>query len=140
MDSLQSSIEEMTDEISSISGEIKTLESAIRQTDMEVALATEQRKKEHQEFVDSLATSDTARRLIDKAANRLAKFYSPKAHAAANAKASLLRVAPTMAPQKMPPAAQKMAAEFDSFLQRHKKGFSSQHVAPPKMVDTPEGP
>merc|ERR1719191_212832 len=33
-----------------------------------------------------------------------------------------------------------MAAEFDSFLQQHKKGASSQHVAPPKMVDTPEGP
>jgi len=140
VDQLQSSIEEMTDELSSCGETIKSLEEAIQTTNKEVVIATEQRKKEHQEFVDSLATSDTARRLIDKAATRLAKFYSPKAHAAANAKASLLRVAPTMSPQKMPPAAQKMAAEFDSFLQQHKKGFSSQHVAPPIIPETPSGP
>merc|ERR1719380_590118 len=116
LDSLVASIEELSDGITTITAEIKTLQSNIRTTDMEVALATEQRKKEHQEFVDTLATSDTARRLIDKAANRLAKFYSPKAHAAANAKASLLRVAPTLPP---PAAAQRMAAEFDSFVQQH---------------------
>merc|ERR1719456_1363766 len=44
--------------------------------------ATEQRKNEHTEFVNSFATMDTARRLIDKAATRLKKFYSPKAHQA----------------------------------------------------------
>merc|ERR550537_2161370 len=93
VDQLQSSIEEMTDELNGCSEAIKNLEEAIATTNREVALATEQRKKEHQEFVDSLATSDTARRLIDKAANRLAKFYSPKAHAAK--KATLLRIAPT---------------------------------------------
>merc|ERR1719161_2421247 len=116
VDQLQSSIEEMTDELNSCGEAIKDLEEAIQTTNREVALATEQRKKEHQEFVDSLATSDTARRLIDKAATRLAKFYSPKAHAAANSKASLLRVAPTLPP---PAAAQRMAAEFDSFVQQH---------------------
>jgi len=138
VDALQSSIEEMTDELSQVNEDIKSLEEAIQTTNREVALATEQRKKEHQEFVDSLATSDTARRLIDKAATRLAKFYSPKAHAAATkAKASLLKVTPTLPP---PAAAQRMAAEFDSFVQKHAKGSVSQHVAPPIIPETPSGP
>merc|ERR1719191_940438 len=33
-----------------------------------------------------------------------------------------------------------MAAEFDSFLQQHKKGASSQQVAPPIIPETPSGP
>merc|ERR1719387_2227460 len=143
VDQLQSSIEEMTDQLNGCSEAIKDLDEAIATTNREVALATEQRKKEHQEFVDSLATSDTARRLIDEAATRLAKFYSPKAHAAANAKASLLRVAPTLPP---PAAAQRMAAEFDSFVQQHghaksvQRGLNSQQVAPPIIPETPSGP
>merc|ERR1719428_2792180 len=40
----------------------------------------------------------------------------------------------------MPPAAQKMAAEFDSFLHKHGKELSSQHVAPPIIPETPPGP
>jgi hypothetical protein len=44
--------------------------------------ATEQRKAEHQEFVDSFATSATALRLVDKAIKRLEKFYSPEKVAA----------------------------------------------------------
>merc|ERR1719161_2810169 len=141
MDSLVASIEELSDGITSITSEIKTLQSNIRTTDMEVALATEQRKKEHQEFVDTLATSDTARRLIDKAANRLAKFYSPKAHAAKEAaKASLLRVKPTLPPTA---AAQRMAAAFDSLAQRNvqrRHSTITHRVAPPNIIETPKGP
>jgi hypothetical protein len=138
VDALQSSIEQMTDELEQTAQDIKGLEESIQMTNREVALATEQRKKEHQEFVDSLATSDTARRLIDKAATRLAKFYSPKAHAAAaKAKASLLKVTPTLPP---PAAAQRMAAEFDSFVQKHGKESGSEHVAPPIIPETPSGP
>lgn len=144
VDSLQSSIEEMTDELSNLKEEIKTLEATIRETDLEVMTASEQRKKEHQEFVDSFATSETARRLIDKAANRLAKFYSPKAHAEKEGakKAMLLKITPTLPPNA---AARRMAAAFDSFAQkkvesgRHQSKMTH-HVAPPKIIETPEGP
>merc|ERR1719335_755035 len=43
---------------------------------------TENRKAEHQEFVDMFATSATAIRLVNKAIKRLEKFYSPEKYAA----------------------------------------------------------
>merc|ERR1719235_52223 len=76
--SLSASIEEFKDGIANLVAEINTLDDEIHANDKEVFESTELRQKEHQEFIDSFSTMDTAKRLIDKAANRLHDFYNPK--------------------------------------------------------------
>lgn len=75
-------ITELEDNLATVIEKIKAHEAAIAALDKEVTGMTLQRKTEHQEFVDEFATMATAIKLIDKAMRRLAKFYSPKAHAA----------------------------------------------------------
>merc|ERR1719316_551779 len=77
-DQLTHSIEEMDDELVQLKDDIKALEEEIAANDKAIYEATALRKKEHQEFVDTFSTLDTARRLIDKAATRLHKFYNPE--------------------------------------------------------------
>merc|ERR1719378_1225254 len=94
------------------------LEEEIATLDKEVSMATALRKKEHTEFVNSFATMDTARRLIDKSCNRLQKFYNPKQ------------------------AEMKAAGKFETLLQKkssdHARAAKAEgKVAPPEMVDTP---
>merc|ERR1719191_668245 len=78
VDQLTATIDKNTGELKAVVEDIKMLEEEIYTLDKEVSLATAQRKKEHTEFVNTFATMETARRLIDKAANRLQKFYNPK--------------------------------------------------------------
>lgn len=80
-DQLSASIEQMTDAIAQLVEDIKVINEEIAASDKEVFETSELRKKEHQEFVDTFSTLDTARRLIDKAATRLHKFYHPKDYA-----------------------------------------------------------
>merc|ERR1719160_770993 len=104
-------IETKTAELKKTVADIKFLEEEIATLDKEVSMATALRKKEHTEFVNSFATMDTARRLIDKAANRLQKFYNPKQ------------------------AEMKEAGAFETLIQT-----STEHktaVAPPPMMETP---
>merc|ERR1719191_828961 len=75
---LTAAIEKNTAEVKMVEADIKMLEEQIYTLDKEVSQSTALRKKEHTEFVNTFATMDTARRLIDKAANRLQKFYNPK--------------------------------------------------------------
>merc|ERR1719217_872863 len=75
-------ITESEDTIATLTEEIKGLTLKIQELDKMVHEATEQRKSEHQEFVDAFATSSTAIRLVTKAIKRLEKFYSPEKHAA----------------------------------------------------------
>merc|ERR1719207_342486 len=77
MDSLSSSIEELADEISSLDDEVKTLEQEVADLDKAVFMATEQRKKEHEEYADTASMTQAAIGLVEKAKNRLAKFYNP---------------------------------------------------------------
>jgi len=78
MDSLSSSIEELADEISSLDDEVKTLEQEVADLDKAVFMATEQRKKEHEEYSETASMTQAAIGLVEKAKNRLAKFYNPK--------------------------------------------------------------
>jgi hypothetical protein len=78
----EASITEAEDVIATLTEEIKGLTVKIQELDKMVHQATEQRKEEHQEFVDAFATSSTAIRLVNKAIKRLEKFYSPEKHAA----------------------------------------------------------
>jgi len=74
----ETEISEQEDQVAALISEIKALTESIQMTDKLVHEATEQRKAEHQDFVDSFATSATAMRLVDKAIKRLEKFYSPE--------------------------------------------------------------
>jgi len=82
MEKTEATITESEDTIATLAEEIKGLTLKIQELDKMVHEATEQRKAEHQEFVDSFATSTTAIRLVTKAIKRLEKFYSPEKYAA----------------------------------------------------------
>jgi len=62
--------------------EIAALQQTIVALDKSVAEATEQRKNEHQDFKDLMASDSAAKELLHFAKNRLAKFYSPKLYKA----------------------------------------------------------
>merc|ERR1719359_688972 len=70
-------IEETTAESQALVDEIKTLQKEIKALDKAVAEATEQRKEEHADFLVFQQQSNAALQLIDKAKNRLMKFYRP---------------------------------------------------------------
>lgn len=71
-------ISQQEDQLATLTAEIKGLGEKIAETDKMVHESTENRKAEHQEFVDSFATSATAIRLIDRAILKLEEFYSPE--------------------------------------------------------------
>jgi len=130
--SLSASIEEFKDGIANLMAEIKTLNEEINANDKEVFDGTELRQKEHQEFIDSFSTMDTAKRLIEKAANRLHDFYNPKmmgkkrevvtSKALANAGLSL--------------AVQRMQASFSDKSLLQKKAYHTKVVVP-AIPETP---
>merc|ERR1719218_29554 len=73
----EAAIEEMTASSESLAEEIATLNSEIKALDNAVAEATEQRKEEHGEFLTFQTENNAAVQLIEKAKNRLFKFYRP---------------------------------------------------------------
>jgi hypothetical protein len=75
--SSQAFIEETTAESASTAEEIVSLGKEIKSLDKAVAEATEQRKEEHAEFLVFTQQTNAALQLIDKAKNRLMKFYKP---------------------------------------------------------------
>jgi len=131
-------IAEQEDQLATTVAEIKDLIARIAETDKMVHEATEQRKAEHEEFVNSFATSATALRLIDKAIKRLEKFYSPEKFAKekkAATDAALAKAGLSLS-QKRPNTAmvQKLANQmlpggfddFDALLQIHETKASSE--------------
>jgi len=108
---LTATIEKNTGELKMVDADIKMLEEQIYTLDKEVSLATAIRKKEHTDFVNTFATLETARRLIDKAANKLQSFYNPKENA------------------------EREAGTFQTLIQTSSGDESS--VAPPPMMETP---
>merc|ERR1719353_1025885 len=75
---LESVIDEAKDGIATLKSEIEALEDGIKALDKSVADATEQRKAEHDDFVENLAANNAANDLLAFAKNRLQKFYNPK--------------------------------------------------------------
>merc|ERR1719160_660451 len=69
------------DDLDTTIADIKALTEKIATLDKLVHETTEDRKAQHQEFVDMFATSSTAIRLVKKAITRLEKFYSPEKYA-----------------------------------------------------------
>lgn len=141
IDSLKASIAEMNDEVEDLKHEIKILDEEINSNDKEVFEATELRQKEHKEFQDTFSTMDTARRLLDKAATRLHKFYNPEM--IKKKVAEVKDKAVTEAGLKFESlAVKRMKASFgtidDSFVQKKVALRNHVHkVAPPVLPDTP---
>mmetsp|Transcript_79086 Transcript_79086/g.177148 ORF Transcript_79086/g.177148 Transcript_79086/m.177148 type:complete len:738 (-) Transcript_79086:92-2305(-) len=74
---LTSSMEEATEMVATLTEEVSALEAGIKELDKSVADATENRKTEHEEYVETMAADTAAKKLIEIAQNRLAKFYAP---------------------------------------------------------------
>merc|ERR1719420_573335 len=68
---------ELTDAIGTLMEEISTLEASIAALDKSVADATEQRKEEHAAYVEQMQMNEAAMGLVEKAKNRMQKFYNP---------------------------------------------------------------
>jgi len=74
----ETAIDELTGSIDTTKEEIEALEDGIRALDKSVAEATEQRKKEHEDYEAEKATNTKAKELLGFAMDRLNKFYNPK--------------------------------------------------------------
>jgi hypothetical protein len=141
VEKLKADMENMGDALDQTNADIKVLEETIAALDKSVHDATEQRKKEHGEFVNAFATMDTARRLIDKAATRLEKFYNPKSFKAkvdATKQKAVDDAGLGLVQQATPKpslAVQRMQASFDAFVQIH--SHDAKKVDPITIADTP---
>merc|ERR1719456_1746372 len=74
---LGSAVEQARDAIATIDSEMEALKAGLAELDKSVAEATEQRKKEHEDFTDESANNQAAIELLGLAKNRLNKFYNP---------------------------------------------------------------
>jgi len=79
---LEISIDEATEGVATMKEEIKALEKGIKKLDKSVAEATEQRKAEHEDYTELMASNNAAKELLKFAQNRLNKFYAPKLYVA----------------------------------------------------------
>merc|ERR1719163_1534912 len=79
---LETAIEDAKESISTLKVEIEALDDGIRALDKEVADATETRKEEHEDYVETLSGNTAAVDLLNFAKNRLNKFYNPSLYKA----------------------------------------------------------
>jgi len=134
LSSLASSIEETTDGIAQVAENIKSLQDGVAALDKDVSEATEMRKKEHEEYSETLKLSEVALQLIAKAKNRLQKFYNPTLYKAP--------------PKKEMSMEEKIIASGSSALVQQEAAFDSgaffvqirratMKVAPPEAPEAP---
>merc|ERR1719359_833898 len=74
---LDASVTEMNDSVETMKNDVVTLTEQIKQLDKSVAQATQQRKAENAEYTEAATMNEAAMQLLDKAKNRLNKFYNP---------------------------------------------------------------
>jgi len=79
---LDKAIADAEESISSLKSEVAALQDGIKALDKSVAEATETRKQEHDDYVETLAANSAAKDLLGFAKNRLNKFYNPKLYKA----------------------------------------------------------
>merc|ERR1719379_689430 len=82
IEDLEKALEEAKTQIETLASEIEALTDGIKALDKSVAEATEQRKEDHEEFVETMAADTAAKDIIGIAKNRLNKFYNPKLYKA----------------------------------------------------------
>merc|ERR1719424_522799 len=79
---LGKAIADHKEQIATLAEELEALAAGIKALDSQVAEATDERKAEHEENIETLASDNAAKELIKMATNRLNKFYSPKLYKA----------------------------------------------------------
>merc|ERR1719217_917845 len=77
---LGKAIADYKERIATLKDELEALEDGIKALDKQVAEATEDRKEEHEENVETITNDNAAKELIGIAKNRLNKFYNPKVY------------------------------------------------------------
>jgi len=120
---LDSSVEEITDAIKTAETDISTLSLEIQAMDGAVAQATVQRKQEAEEFTQSQALDQAAVALLEKATNRLNKFYNPVLYkepepTAAPEAAALVQIRMHKKAHAVPPPP---PATFDAYAKKGEK-------------------
>jgi len=80
---VEAAIAETTDSVNANADKIASLQADIKALDKAVAEATAQRSAEHEDFQAAQQLNQAATQLIEKAKNRLQKFYNPTLHKAA---------------------------------------------------------
>jgi chromosome segregation ATPase len=73
----EAAVNDAEESIATLTSEIKALQESIKALDSSVASATEQRKEEHAEYNDLIASNAAAVELLGVAKNRLNKYYNP---------------------------------------------------------------
>jgi len=84
VDDLAKAQDEGKDTMATLGEEIEALSDGIKALDKQVAEATENRKEENAEYKEDMANNVAAKKILELAKGRLAKFYSPKSAAAAS--------------------------------------------------------
>jgi len=74
---VEKAIADGVESVATLASEIKALTAGIKALDKDVAEQTEQRKAEHEDFVESVAANTAALDVLEFAKNRLNKFYNP---------------------------------------------------------------
>merc|ERR1719231_1514675 len=110
---------ELTDKIGTLMEEISGLTASIAALDKDVADATEQRKEEHATYVAQMQMNEAAMGLVDKAKNRMQKFYNPTLY-------------------KAPPKTE--ATMEEKIITAGTLAQIRMHVAPPPAPEMPSGP
>merc|ERR550537_708270 len=114
---------ELTDKIGTLMEEISGLGASIAALDKEVADATEQRKEEHAAYVGQMQMNEAAMGLVEKAKNRMQKFYNPTLY---------------KAPPKKEMSMEEKIMQAGSFVQIRRSDAESD-VAPPPPPETFSG-
>merc|ERR1719183_2686254 len=96
---LSKAIADGKEAIATLKEELEALADGIKALDKQVAEATEQRKEEHAESVETLANDKAAKEIIAFAKNRMNKFYAPKLYKAPPAETAFDQVAPPPPPE-----------------------------------------
>merc|ERR1719253_422723 len=113
-------LSELTDTVGTLMEEISALEASIAALDKSVADATEQRKEEHASYVEQMQMNEAAMGLVEKAKNRMQKFYNPTLY---------------KAPPKTENTMEEKTIQAGTFVQLH----SRSDVAPPPAPEMPSG-
>jgi len=121
---VEAAIAEATDAVASLGDDIATLTQDIKDLDKSVAQATEQRKEEHEDFGASTQLNEAAAALVEKAKNRMQKFYNP----------TLYKAAP-----KTERSGEQKIIDAGTFAQVRSHDEEDSDVAPPQAPETFSG-
>merc|ERR1740130_1391390 len=129
----------MTEGIATSKSEIESLEDSIKALDKSVSDTTQQRKDEHEDFSNLIASDSAAKELLAFAKNRLNKFYNPKLYKAPPARVlsdedrATLAAGGTLAPEAAAGGIAGTGVTVLSQIKEHSQGVA----APPPPPAAP---